>query len=266
MKLIIIILVILAILYFGNAPYLKLEFTRIKSLIVPHKNQYKPKKPMPLKILFITAEDRSEEYIKLHDKSIKNYADFHGYEYLRMDNCNNVSTYWCKINKLKELLTFDYDYVIWLDSDVCVVDSSIDINIFLAKYGYPDIVFGKQNMPMDIGRYNINAGIIIIKRSIIGKSFIDDCLSKINEHGNCFVDNKEQGPFAGACYEEGIINILAKSDQYKNNVIIDMDNEIMMHYIFPVSIPQKRLIFLHLAGQNNQFRAKTFNKILNNIK
>jgi hypothetical protein len=144
--------------------------------------------------------------------------------------------------------------------------SSIDINIFLAKYGYPDIVFGKQNMPMDIGRYNINAGIIIIKRSIIGKSFIDDCLSKINEHGNCFVDNKEQGPFAGACYEEGIINILAKSDQYKNNVIIDMDNEIMMHYIFPVSIPQKRLIFLHLAGQNNQFRAKTFNKILNNIK
>ena len=81
----IIILIILIFLIDGT-PYLHLEFKRVMSFITPHKNNFVSLPMKKLKIAIITAENRNEEYIKLHDQSLTEYCKKYNYDYIRMVN------------------------------------------------------------------------------------------------------------------------------------------------------------------------------------
>jgi hypothetical protein len=260
MIIIVIIILIVSILIIYNTPYPYLEFKRVISFLKSHKNNYISLPMKKLRIAIITAENRNEKYIELHDNSVNEYCNMHGYTYIRTDNCpkEQSSTYWCKIHKIRDSID-KYDYIIWLDSDTIIINKNIPIEYYLSKYGYPDIIFGKQSMPLDIARYVINAGIIIIKNSNVGKMFINDAINKINSLSECIVGQTEQGFWAGVCYEEGIMNILVKDDKYKNNVFIDMDYEFILHQMdVDVNIGDS-IIFLHLPGYTNNKREKIFN-------
>jgi len=255
-----IIILIILIILLCKTPYLNLEFQRIFSFLKPTKYNFEEMPFKKLKIAIITAENRNEKYIQLHDRSLNEYCSIHRYDYIRLDNCpkEEASTYWCKIHKIKNLIS-NYDYVIWLDSDTIIVNKNIPVEHYLSKYEYPDILFGKNSVPFDIGRYAINAGVIIIKNSEIGKSFINTCIDQIKSLDKCNINGKEQGFWAGICYEEGLMNILIKNKTFENHVFIDVDNTFILNLLRKEEI-NKDLIFLHLPGWSNNEREEIFNK------
>jgi hypothetical protein len=262
MKKLFIVVFVILIFLISKSPYFDLDVSRLISFVTPHVNKFESLPIKKLKIAIITAENRNDEYIKLHDQSLTEYCNIHGYHYIRLDNCQKeeATTYWCKIHKIKNVLDSNqmFDYVIWLDSDTIIVNKNIPIEYYLSKYGYPDILFGKQSIVFDLGRFTINAGIILIKNSENGNSFINDSIDKINSLDNCIINGKEQGFWASICYEEGILNLLVKSDKHKNNIFIDMDNTFILHHLNPFNQIDNNIIFLHLAGYPNDQRKKIF--------
>jgi len=226
------------------------------------------------KILIITTENRDDEYIKLHDINFDKYSKIHGYEYLRLDNCvkEESSIYWCKIHKVKQgLVSGKYDYVMWCDSDTIITDNQVSIDYFISKLGEPDIIFGNDHNGLHINIiHNINAGVFLIKNSEIGKSFIDDCLIEIANKPWCIKDGKEQGIWAGECYEQGVINNLIRTNKYKNKVCIDVEELFILNLSKLVeNIPkiikkpiEKLGFILHLPGQSLNDRVNYFRKFV----
>ena len=240
--------------FFKQFELFQLMFTNIHNTFksVPFKNR---------KILIITAEDRNEEYITLHDQSFKKYSRLHNYEYLRVDNCpkEESTTYWCKIHKVKEHIN-NYDYVMWVDSDTIITNYDISLDAIISKIGEPDIIIGEDE-PISFLPINILcAGVFLIKSSTIGKSFIDDCLHKIPD--NCILNNKEQGVWAGICYEQGIMNMLLKT-KYKNYFYLDKDKTFIFNNNYDNTTNYDNNFILHLAGHTNKSRNTKFKKLIN---
>jgi len=240
------------------------------------KNNFKEVPLKKRKILFITAEDRDEPYIQHHDTSFKRYTNKWGYSYSRLDNCpkEESSTYWCKIYKVKKALeTGNYDYVLWADSDTSVVNDK-NLDSLISLFGEPDIIIGEnfigwtkkilytlQNIGLDV----CNAGVFLIKNSEIGRSFINDCLAELDKRPWCIKDGKEQGIWAGMCYEEGVMNKLIKT-KYRNNTYLDKNAELVLTVQEGVTDDYNSIytkpLFVHLNGNSNEVRNEVFKRLI----
>jgi hypothetical protein len=100
--------------------------------------------------------------------------------------------------------------------------------------------------------------VLLIKNSEIGNSFINECISTIQKSHNCIVDGKEQGPWAGMCYEQGVMNLLLR-EKYNNNYYIDNDSEFIINIpnITTNNMPGLSLV-THLPGFSNEKRENIF--------
>jgi hypothetical protein len=261
MNIIVILLVIFTlIILFVDHEQLKLlgymiqPFNSIKRNPVPFKKR---------KIAIITAEDRDYQFVKYHDINFTKYSQIHGYSYFRLDNCPKElsSTYWCKIHRVKEFLdSGEYDYVMWADSDTIIPDLSKSLDQFISNAGNSDIIIGTDSV------FNLimNAGVFLIKNSDIGKSFINDCLSKIKSKSECIINGKEQGPWAGMCYEQGVMNFLAR-EKYKEHILVDTCLGFVLNtgdvYKVDQDIIDKNIV-LHLAAHKNDIREEIFKQYI----
>lgn len=202
------------------------------------------------KILFITYDNRKDlEYVEIHNQNIQKYVEKYGYNYKFYNRCDK-NTYWCKIYMLLDELTSvaNYDYVIWLDSDTVIKNFDIDLGKILNMY-QSDIFLGSDNNLF----YDItNAGIIIVKNSLVGKNFLIDCIESINK--KCLnKDNSLKGIWAGSCYEQGVINLLI-AEKYSNFTTI-LTNNIIFNY----NICSDEVFLMHLYASSNNERVKCFN-------
>jgi len=215
-----------------------------------------------LKILIITAEDRNHSFIKIHDKNFKKYCAIHGYKYIRESNCpRSISTtYWCKIHLVKKYLDQDkYDYVVWADSDTIITNFKVPLEFFISKYN-KDIIIGKDCTFND-SFIDINAGFFIVKNSIRGRSFINNCLETIRKKPKCIINNKEQGKWAGPCYEQGVMNELYRSDMYNNCIYVDNNKELIYNDCYKSYIKDLKKYkphIVHLCGISNEKRTEFF--------
>ena len=216
--------------------------------------------PYNRNILVITAEDRNSKFIEYHDINCEKYCKKNGYTYLRFDKCENVNVYWCKIHKVKEYLK-DYDYVLWLDSDTVFTDNT-PIDYYISLIGEPDIIISKD-IGKDTHKNILNAGVFLIKNTLIGKNFIDDCLKEIDSKPWCIVNNKLQGNWAGECYEQGVMNYLLKG-KYQKDYYLDNDQLFILNQIWPYQNFNKIPLILHLAGWPAEKRREVFSSFLNN--
>jgi hypothetical protein len=215
------------------------------------------------KILIITAEDRNEPFIKYHDNNFNKYANMHGYTYLRLSNCpkEESSTYWCKIHLLKKYLDTDYDYIMWCDSDTIITDYNKRLETYIHSFR-KNIIIGQDCKIID-SFIDINAGVFIIKNNEVGKSFINDCLKTLKDRPDCIVNNKEQGQWAGICYEQGIMNELYRSDKYNSEIYVDKErvfvyNDCFKSYIDDLKIVKEYPFIVHLCGISNENRSNLF--------
>lgn len=163
MKIIYFILLILILFCLINFDEIKLK---LSGFIPFTQNKYTSVEYKKRKILIITAENRNDDYIKLHDENFNKYAKKFDYEYLKLDNClkSESTTYWCKIHKVKEYLN-NYDYVMWADSDTIITQFK-PIDQYISDYGEPDIIIGSEIINNIIPKlpYCLNAGLFLIKK------------------------------------------------------------------------------------------------------
>jgi len=149
----------------------------------------------------------------------------------------------------------------WADSDTIIPDSSKSLDSFISTIGEPDIIMATYDsiLPFDNA---FCAGLFLIKNSDIGKSFINDCLSKIKSKKGCIINGKEQGLWAGICYEQGIMNLLIR-EKYKDYTYID--DKYLLN--LPYSMGKKYnkdpdAIVVHLAGYPNDAREEFFKQYI----
>ena len=261
---ILVLIIVLVVLLLNNDPYVSKTFNYLILMFKKNKNQYVSVPLKKRKIAFITTEDRDFDYIKLHDRSFEEYCKKYDYEYIRLNNCEKsvATTYWCKLFKVNELLSSDkYDYVVWVDSDTIISNKDVSIDSLISKYGEKDIIIGLDifigNM---IGLVIYCAGVFFIKNSEVGKNFISDCIKYLKDHPKCIVNNKEQGMWAGICYEQGVMNTLLKG-KYSEYVYVDNKYDIIYT---PISNMNKKTsaLILHLAGSSNKKRYEIFKNYL----
>ena len=262
--LILVLLVLLIIVLI--LPYPGLEVSRIISFFKPHNNGDNPGSSIGKKrIAIVTAEDRDDEYIRLHDSNVFEYCTLHDYDYIRTTNCDKSesSTYWCKVNKVNVLLD-EYDYVMWLDSDTIILNNT-PLESIISEFKDKDVMYGMNNVGiLNNIAITVNAGVFIIKNSQIGKDFITDLLTRIKNLPLCVDDNnKETGLWAGVCYEEGLMNILIKGKKYSRNSHIDRNKYILN--IIGDKVPKiENQFILHLAGWDNTKRKEIFQEYSKN--
>jgi hypothetical protein len=216
------------------------------------------------KIVIITAEDRNDDFIKYHDLNFEKYCDINGYKYIRSPNCSPdvSSTYWCKIHLMKKYLeSGDYDYVIWADSDTIITDNTKRLETFIEQFN-KDIIIGKD-CKFNNSFIDINTGFFIIKTSSIGISFINDCLQTIKQRPDCIKNNKEQGEWAGRCYEQGVMNELYRSKKYNKYIYVDKTKKFIYTDCYGSYLKDKIDAFVvHLCGIDSEKRKDYFKKYI----
>jgi len=260
--LILLFLLIVGIIYtFFNYDQVKLNVYKL----MPFKqNLFTPVKHRKRNILIITAENRTGKYIDYHNLNFKKYADIQGYTYALLENCPKevATTYWCKIHKVKEALPY-YDYVMWADSDTIVPDLSKSLDDLISRYGEPDVIIGKDTW-WSKNIHILNAGLFLIKNSETGHQFLDDCLDFIANKKDCIKDNKEQGMWAGICYEQGVMNLLVR-EKYSDKTLVDNEGKFFLNVVDKIENNEEKIyktLFLHLAGQPNYIRETVFKSLI----
>jgi hypothetical protein len=172
------------------------------------------------KIIILSFDNRTNiNYIEDHNKNIENYCKkWKNVEY-QFSYYTNKNPYWNKLYLvLEKLLTNNYNYVMWMDTDSMFVNQDIDITNILLLFN-SDIFIGHDN------DYNncenvLNAGVFIIKNSINGINFLKEAIAYFEDSKCLNDDNTLKGLYAARCYEQGTINDLIYSKYYKYTTIL----------------------------------------------
>jgi hypothetical protein len=154
------------------------------------------------------------ELLALHNRSVQEYADYHGYEYRYLDRFESpLPIYWKKVHWVDDVLKEGTsDFVMWLDSDTIIPRPRVPLSAIIAQAPEASIYIGRDwpHTPM----HSYNAGVFMIRNNEVGRRFIAECLEHITNHAACLVEDKPvlAGAWAGACYEQGVMNQLLRGE------------------------------------------------------
>jgi hypothetical protein len=222
------------------------------------------------RFIIITSENRNADFINYHDISFMNYAKKYNYTYYRLDNCkaSESTIFWCKMIKLYNFLNYyphEFDYILWVDSDTIITDMSISLDHVVSSCHEKDIIVGVDYChDTPLKPFIVNAGIVLIKHSAIGKQFIHECIAEVHKRPHCIMNNTEQGDWAGICYEQGTMNVLLSTRElFRSHAFFDLNSRFFFNYLPPVYSYMKKYGFiLHLAGSNNSLRNAWFKSLI----
>ena len=208
------------------------------------------------KFAIITFENRKDaEYIDLHNKNVSAYCKKWNYDYLFSDNCVH-NMYWCKIYLVLDALkSGKYDYVLWMDSDAIIKNSSMSLDSIVNRFN-SDIFVNLDN-----GNSVYCAGVFIIKNSPVGISYLEDCI-KLNDKKCLTKDNKLKGRWAGLCYEQGAMNKLIFEKYYKYTTCLPKHIVFNEHIDESMNTCNEDTFIIHLYGSPNDLRAKCFSRFV----
>uniref|UniRef100_A0A6C0I884 Nucleotide-diphospho-sugar transferase domain-containing protein n=1 Tax=viral metagenome TaxID=1070528 RepID=A0A6C0I884_9ZZZZ len=280
MKVLITVLVILCfyILYHKEDLYILVYLTLCKHV----KSNESLSTDRKYKIAILTIEDREEDYVKYHDKSVTDYCNRYSYDYIRLSTYKNVNVYWSKIFLVRDTLLKknEYDYVMWLDSDTIICDNNISLNKIINNYGVKDIFIHYENYGFIINNLynNLNSGIFIIKNSTIGIQFINELIDIYHKQVDIDHNNKiASGLWTGNNYEQGVMNLLIKTNKiYRDNT------SIIPEYIFNTSFNaslktnfiddnllddvNSNCFIWHLPGRSPGLRSSKFKSVIERLR
>jgi len=213
-KLIVGIVVLLILININDIIYyFDVITTNFNNVYVPLTNFY----TIPnQKICIFSLDDRNTEYIQLHKYSWTNYTNTHGYTFLFDKPCTNLPIYYCKFQKILELMdTTKFDYFVFVDSDTIANKKFINFPLesMLQTINIDtELITGylpfHQIMKFLIGSF------YMFKNTPGVKKLLQDCINYINyndwkdlKHGKC--------NYSGRCYEEAALFYSLK----KNKII-----------------------------------------------
>ena len=136
-----------------------------------------------------------EDYKRITRYALANkilYCKKHGYDLIEDDSIyrEDKPIPWSKLLLMLKYLP-KYDYIVWIDSDILIMNSNITLESLIQKYPKHDIICGNDNKMM-------NTGFLFVKNTKFSKNFLKDVY--FNEYDptedpNNRYQNWEQGSF-----------------------------------------------------------------------
>jgi len=168
----------------------------------------------PASVLFLTYETRDAEYIDLHKYSMTRYcarmsSDVVTYHYVFLPACfidHPHNPYWCKMYLVRHFLkNYDYDYVVWLDSDVVLSKH----DVYTAMNSYSSCFYIGMDVPAAF-TISLNAGVFMCRNTSKCLEIVDEILSHYEDKlDQCLNANGTlNGKWAMTCYEQGVMNLV----------------------------------------------------------
>lgn len=116
-----------------------------------------------MKILFCSLSDRPEFSQPIFESNQRYYRKY-GFDFLCKGELLTVTRHasWSKILLLQQCLKKDYDYVIWIDDDILIMNYNIDFRDIIDKYK-PENIMVDDNL--NIGEWKINCGMLVCKNN-----------------------------------------------------------------------------------------------------
>ena len=131
-----------------------------------------------VKILFCSISDRPKFSDKIYNSNNLYYKRYNcDVVYENKTLCNDRHIAWSKILLLQRELNKDYegccayDYVIWIDDDILIMNHKIDIRDIINKYDIQNIMVDNNN---NYSHWKINTGIIVCKNNDMTKNILKE--------------------------------------------------------------------------------------------
>lgn len=211
------------------------------------------------KVVIITLEDRPlTELLDIHNRSVQQYADYHGYKYRFLSKFDSpLPVYWKKLHWMQQVMEEnECDFVLWLDSDTMIPNPRVPLSTIVNHEPSASIYIAKDYPYLSISAFC--AGIFLVRNNSIGREFVADCLESSVNNPKCLVDDKPalNGLWAGECYEQGVMNRLAKG-QYQQHLCSVPQNLITNA---PPQFTNFNAVIVHCPGNKDACanRFKTF--------
>jgi hypothetical protein len=257
---ILLIIFISFIVFFYLYPVYWHELCLMYHLLYPKRleqNMRSIRKTYKNRILIISYDNRPNlEFVKIHVANVSAYCSRWNIDYQFSTECRH-NVYFCKIYMVLEALrTNQYDYVVWMDTDIIITKPEIDLNTIINKYD-SDIYIGTELL-----NTSVCSGFFIIKNSSTGKGLLEDCISLFNKRRTICMNNagKLNGRWGGICYEQGALNYLI----FKYNKYYDKTTILKRDIIDNVSECRTGSFMLHYCRASAEKRAQCFKLILHN--
>ena len=191
------------------------------------------------------------EIAKITSQSTEKYCDLHGYDYLILDENPDTSRQisWGRTFLVKEYLK-KYDWILYLDSGIMLMNHTIKLEHLIdERY---DVIVAANEGKID----RINTGSILWKNSEASYHLIDMMYS--------------DGEFANVGYWEQstLIKLLKANPTLLDKPLSDRVKIVSprvlnshYHFWFGDENYQHGDFLVHMAGQDNDFRIETLNKL-----
>jgi hypothetical protein len=180
----------------------------------------------------VCYDDRKDEKFEIMRTRTQRYCNTLDYDFKYYEKYDaNVPPYWIKIKIIYDIMmTNEYDYVMWIDSDACVHNYIAIPDIFKLGDENTFIVMAPDlpNSGLGSGR-EFNAGVWILKNNDIGKEFIADWLDLFEtklykywkRNGKKWTCHRYGIPclWAGVSYEQGSGVHLMTDSKYQQGVL-----------------------------------------------
>jgi hypothetical protein len=217
-------------------------------------------KPLIEKYSWAIPDTRALNILKsyaVYSYSINSYYSLiNGYKYKYITPYNNYNITYdnfldnrhYKIKIIYELLLIENSkYIIWLDSDLIILNPYVTINNIISKYNNYDMIFSKDP---NINNGLVNTGMFIIKNNKFSKLFFYKWWYNYNKYYGM---------------DQHIFDLVYNSYNNINNHIVILESD-YINSNFPAWLNQKSYNnILHLAGTNKIYKTNIFKLGYNNI-
>ena len=114
---------------------------------------------------------RDLQALREHNRS---YCDTHGYRFVfEEEPVGDTSCYWVKVRRVREfLLTGEYDYVMWIDSDVALTNDRVPVESLFSFYQGAFLV---KSTDHEVWSSEFNAGVFVVRDCALAREFLDEC-------------------------------------------------------------------------------------------
>lgn len=147
---------------------------------------------MKIGFCFLSIGEDYKTYTKYSRETTISYCKKYDYDFVEDENIYNSDKPipWSKLLLILKYID-NYDYIVWIDADILIMNHDIKITDIIEKYNSFDIICGSD-------RRMINTGMLIVKNTDFCKQFIKDVYDNVYDplaDPNERYQNWEQGSF-----------------------------------------------------------------------
>lgn len=146
-----------------------------------------------MKVLFCSLSDRPNFSQPIFEGN-QRYYDKYNFDFFYEEKVLTSERHpaWSKILLLERELEKDYDYVVWIDDDIIIMNYDIDFRDIIRRYEPENIMVDDNN---NLGKWNINTGMIVCKNDVRTKEMLREVW-----------DNAKREHYFGGVWENDTMN------------------------------------------------------------